>query len=243
MRLMTTQWGEGDRVALMLHSMMSCADQFWRVGPVLADRGYRVVAVDLPGHGNSAAVRTADLALFASSVVETIGSHPELALGHSLGGVVLAEALPDLRPSRAVYVDVPLTAATPARDPESPDDAKTLTARFAPAREGRTVEALRISRPTWSDKDRLVEARAARHFDVATAVALELAHARNPPTRPPSAEIPSLVIRADPSRFVSRKRADELRELGFEVRSIHGAGHSIWYGHFTEFMAALDGWV
>jgi hypothetical protein len=51
------------------------------------------------------------------------------------------------------------------------------------------------------------------------------------------------MFRAEPSRFVSRTRAVELQDLGFEVRSIAGAGHSIWYGHFAAFMAALDGWV
>jgi pimeloyl-ACP methyl ester carboxylesterase len=243
MQLMTTEWGDGDRVAVMLHGMMGSAEQIWQVGPALADRGYRAVAVDLPGHGRSPAAQTADLALFAASVVETVGSEPELALGHSLGGVVLAEALSALRPSKAVYVDVPLSAPTPVDDPEAQEDAERLTARFVLARDGRTVEALRISRPTWSEQDRLVEARAARRFDVATAVALELANAKNPQTQPPSAEIPSLVIRADPSRFVSRARAVELQKLGVEVRSIPGAGHSIWYGHFAEFMTALDGWA
>jgi len=243
MRLMTRQWGDGDRVAVLLHGMMGSAEQFWQLGPALADRGYRVVAVDLPGHGRSPTAHTADLALFAASVVETVGSQPELALGHSLGAVVLAEALPALRPSKAVYVDVPLSDTTPADDPESHEDADKLTARFTLARDSRTLQALRISRPTWSETDRRVEARAARRFDVAAAVALELAHAKSPTTRPPSAETPSLVIRADPSRFVSRARAAELQKLGFEVRSIPGAGHSIWYGHFAEFMTALDGWA
>jgi len=34
-----------------------------------------------------------------------------------------------------------------------------------------------------------------------------------------------------------------LAALGFEVRSVPGAGHSIWYGHFAEFMDALEGWI
>jgi hypothetical protein len=42
---------------------------------------------------------------------------------------------------------------------------------------------------------------------------------------------------------VSQSRAEELQKLGFEVRSIPEAGHSIWYGHFADFMTALDGWA
>jgi pimeloyl-ACP methyl ester carboxylesterase len=175
------------------------------------------------------------LDLFASSVVETVGVRPALAVGHSLGGVVLAEALPALGPSRAVYVDIPLAnGSTGSED---------LASKFEAGRAERTVEKLRVTRPAWSEKDREVEAEAARRFDVATAVALEVSCAMQPPVQPPSAEIPSLVIHADPSRFVSPARAAELRTLGFEVRSVPAAGHSIWYGHFDEFMAALEGWA
>ncbi|MGZ0145660.1 alpha/beta fold hydrolase [Kribbella sp. WER1] len=222
-------------MAVLLHGMLGSAEQFWRVGPALADRGYRAVALDLPGHGSSPAAPAADLALFATSVVETVGSAPELAIGHSLGAVVLAEALPALKPSRAVYVDAPLSDATSDAVQED-----ALAARFTAARDGRTVEALRVSRPLWSEEDRAVEARAAQQFDVATAVALELAYQG---LHPSSADTPSLVIRAEPSRFVSQRRAEELQLLGFEVRSVPGAGHSIWYSHFDEFITALDGWA
>ncbi|WP_406055136.1 alpha/beta fold hydrolase [Kribbella sp. NBC_00889] len=234
MQLRTVEWGEGRRVAVLLHGMLGAGEQFWRVGPALAERGYRAVAVDLPGHGGSPAAPDADLGMFAASVVETVGCEPELAIGHSLGGVVLAEALPVLRPARAVYVDIPLA------DDGAQRTADELTSGFMTARAGRTVEALRISKPAWSEKDREVEASAAERFDVATAVALELAHGAS---QPPTAEIPSLVVRAEPSRYVSKARAAELAALGFEVRSVPGAGHSIWYGHFSEFMAALEGWI
>ncbi|TWD83412.1 alpha/beta hydrolase family protein [Kribbella amoyensis] len=238
MQLASTVWDGGGRVVVLLHGMMGCAEQFWQVGPALAELGYRAVALDLPGHGESPSAAAADLGLFASSVVEAVGAEPELAIGHSLGAVVLAEALPALRPSRVVYVDVPL-----ADDRGSSPSAQELAATFATAKAGRTVEALTISRPEWTDQDRQVEAAAARRFDVGTAVAVELAYAKNPRTRPPGTDRPSLVIRAEPSRYVSAARAAVLRELGFEVRSIAGAGHSVWYGHFPEFMAALDGWV
>ncbi|TCC47701.1 alpha/beta fold hydrolase [Kribbella capetownensis] len=155
--------------------MLGAADQFWRVGAALAERGYRAVAVDLPGHGGSPAAPDASVGMFAASVAETVGCEPELAIAHSLGGT-----------------------------------------------------------------DREVEAGAAERFDVATAVALELAPRGS---QPPTAEIPSLVVRAEPSRYVSKTRAAELAALGFEVRSVPGAGHCIWYGHFAEFMDALEGWI
>lgn len=218
----------------MLHGMLGAGEQFWQVGAALAARGYRAVAVDLPGHGGSPAAPDADVGMFAASVVETVGCEPELAIGHSLGGVVLAEAVPALRPARAVYVDVPLA------DDGAQRRANELRSRFLTAQAGRTVEELRISKPAWSEKDREVEAAAAERFDVATAVALELAPRAS---QPPTAEIPSLIVRAEPSRYVSNTRAAELAALGFEVRSVPGAGHSIWYSHFAEFMGALEGWI
>ncbi|WP_317628661.1 alpha/beta fold hydrolase [Gordonia hankookensis] len=47
--LCTRWWGEGDRVAVLLHGMTTDSGSWWAVGPALAARGYRVVAPDLPG--------------------------------------------------------------------------------------------------------------------------------------------------------------------------------------------------
>jgi len=61
--------------------MMGSAEQFWQVGPALADRGYHAIAVDLPGHGGSPPAPEADLELFASSIAESVGAGPEVAIG------------------------------------------------------------------------------------------------------------------------------------------------------------------
>ena len=53
MELHVREWGHGDRVAVLLPGMMGSSDSWWRVAPTLADRGYHVLAIDLPGHGLS----------------------------------------------------------------------------------------------------------------------------------------------------------------------------------------------
>ena len=53
MKLHTREWGAGHRVAVLLHGTMADSRAWWQVGPALAGRGYRVIAVDLPGHGRS----------------------------------------------------------------------------------------------------------------------------------------------------------------------------------------------
>ncbi|MFI5732944.1 alpha/beta hydrolase [Kribbella sp. NPDC051587] len=112
--LRTTTWGTGERVAVLLHGMLGSAQQYHRIGPALADRGYRAVAVDLPGHGNSPPARS-DLAAWATAVTAVVPNHPALAIGQSLGGVVLAATA--LQPERSVFVDIPLIASSgpPAR--------------------------------------------------------------------------------------------------------------------------------
>jgi pimeloyl-ACP methyl ester carboxylesterase len=234
MRLAKKVWGRGERTVVLLHGMMGASSQYYEVGPALAARGYRVVAVDLPGHGESPKAPDADLNLFVESVVETVGVEPELAIGHSLGAVVLASALPVLRPARAVYVDVPFL------DEPREVDTDEMLSKLTTARATRTVEHLRITKPMWSEQDRKVEAEAARQFDPQTATALEVAHGKQPLAGPPNPSIPSLLIRADPSRHISAKRAAELQAHGFEVKAIPGAGHSVWYGHLDQFLQLID---
>lgn len=38
------EWGSGDRVAVLLHGLMGSRRQFHRVGPALAELGYRAIA-------------------------------------------------------------------------------------------------------------------------------------------------------------------------------------------------------
>jgi pimeloyl-ACP methyl ester carboxylesterase len=239
LRLHTREWGSGDQVAVLVHGMMGESRQFWEVGPALADRGFRAIAVDLPGHGHSGQCLDGGLAAYADSLVESVPHRPTLAIGQSLGGMVVAAALPRLEPQRAVYVDIPFQGL--ASD-EQPQDAVTLTELFDGAKAGRTAARLARTRTWWKQRDCEVEEEAARLFDVPTAVALELSQKWDAIT-PPSTAVPSLIIHADPSDYVSATRAAELAELGFAVRGVKGAGHSVWYGFFDEYMDVLDDWL
>lgn len=110
MRLHTTSWGSGDRIALLVHGMMADHRTWRRVGPALAERGYRVIAVDLRGHGRSGRAagpeeyRPED---HADDLVETLPAGAEVAVGHSLGGLVLARALGRLASRRARSTPTP----------------------------------------------------------------------------------------------------------------------------------------
>ncbi|MFI6035342.1 alpha/beta fold hydrolase [Streptomyces sp. NPDC051315] len=102
MRLHTQEWGTGERLAVLVHGIMADHRTWHELVPVLTSQGYRVVAVDLRGHGASARGAYAPQ-LFAEDLLETLPRGPELALGHSLGALALALAVEELAPERAVY--------------------------------------------------------------------------------------------------------------------------------------------
>ncbi|HEU5332151.1 MAG TPA: alpha/beta fold hydrolase [Actinocrinis sp.] len=230
------QWGSGERVAVLLHGRMADSGCWWQVGPALADRGYRVIAVDLLGHGRSPRSEHADVESFVASLLESVPEEPALAMGHSMGGTILAAAVERLRPQRAVYIDVPF-----ASDRRRPVDRVALTAELSADKAARTLETIEAKRSWWSRPDMLAEVESARLWDVPTMVSLSASAAGHDYT--PTTAIPSLMVRAEPSRFVSAQYAAQLEALGFEVRSVAGAGHSVWYGYFGQFMAALEGWI
>jgi pimeloyl-ACP methyl ester carboxylesterase len=232
--LHTREWGAGDRIAVLLHGTMADSRAWWRVGPALALRGYRAIGVDLPGHGLSPRDGRATLDDAVDALLRSVPAAPALAIGHSRGGSILAAAVERLRPARAVYVDVPFAVAD-HRDPAE------LTALHAANQRQRTLEYLRRERSWWSETDREVDADAATLFDVATTVSISMSAAGRDLT--PTTQLPSLMVRAEPSAHVPPDEVARLRRLGFEIRSVPGAGHSVWYGHFDEFMSTLDSWV
>jgi len=237
MRLNDKQWGTGTRVAVLLHGMMGSSESWHRVAPVIAQRGYRVIALDLPGHGGSE--RDPNMSIdgvardVSSALAELGAARPDVAIGHSFGGTVLAAALVGLQPQRAIFVDAPMTS-------RGGWDRAETAAEYFELKAERTVERLRATRPHYSTDDCEAEGRAARDFDPETAAGIA---AGNGGDWTPDGSVVSLMIRADPSEYVSDDKAAVLRSRGVEVRDIVGASHSIWYSHFDEFMTVIDDWL
>ncbi|MFJ6053981.1 alpha/beta fold hydrolase [Streptomyces sp. NPDC092307] len=231
MHLHTQTWGEGDRVALLIHGIMADHRTWRRVGPALADHGYRVIAVDLRGHGASGRGAYSP-ELFADDVVETLPTGAELAIGHSLGGLTLSLAVDRLRPARAVFSDPAFHLSAPA-DGFGPE----LLAQFKTA----TKEQIQAMSPRWEEVDVDIELETLALWDERTA--LSLAPLVGADLMPPAPVVPSLVQLADPSTLITRERAQLLKSRGFEVRSVAGAGHTIHRDDFDGFMASLEGWL
>lgn len=231
MQLNTHTWGEGDRIALLVHGIMADHRAWRTVGPALADKGYRVIAVDLRGHGLSGRADSYTPQAFADDLVETLPAGAELAVGHSLGGLTLSLAVDRLRPRRAVYSD-------PAWHLELPDGlGPEVFTQFKSA----PREMIAAMNPRWDAVDVDIEVATLALWDEASALGLaDLTDQDLMPARP---VVPSLVQLADPSMLINEERAALLRERGFEVRHVTGAGHTIQRDDFDGFMSSLDGWI
>lgn len=79
----------------LVHGAWHGAWCFDRLVPALAARGHRAVAFDLPGHGDDRTPRAqVTLDGYVARVGEVLARQPEPALlvGHSMGGIVIAQA-------------------------------------------------------------------------------------------------------------------------------------------------------
>jgi pimeloyl-ACP methyl ester carboxylesterase len=234
MELFTRGWGSGDRHAVLVHGVMSDSRNWRSVGPALAERGYNVTAVDLRGHGSSLRAAEYTAELLAEDLVETIPIEPELVMGHSLGGLTVSLAIERLRPQRAIYVDPAFTL------PRLSWWQRPLVPWFVARMVKASTASIARRNPTWDPADVAIEAESFRQFDRA---AISAALGGTTETVPATMLVPSLVVLADRSRLVKPALAESLRNMGFEIRIVAGAGHTVNRDDFTGFMAAVEDWL
>jgi len=90
MQLHTEQWGPADgQLVVCLHGVTSRLSRFRRLATE-ALPGFRVVGVDLRGHGESGWSPPWDVETHVADLLETV-SEPAVWMGHSFGGLLVAE--------------------------------------------------------------------------------------------------------------------------------------------------------
>jgi pimeloyl-ACP methyl ester carboxylesterase len=226
-----TEWGTGDRLAVLLHGISASSRTWWRVGPELAAAGYRVRAFDLPGHGHSPRPASYTLDTFTDPVVASLPDRPELVVGHSLGALVLANAVDRIRPQRVVYEE-------PGWHATRGVIAEALRTELLQARES-DVAALRSTAPRWPDAALEAERASLDLWDPETLAFTDDFDG----FKPAKPDVPALIVLAGPSTFVPTDGEDDLRDLGYQIRSVQGAGHTVHNDDFTGFWNALRDWI
>lgn len=215
---------------MLIHGLSGYSATWTWLAPELAERGFHVLAPDLRGHGESPrgpySVRE-----WTGDLVESLPPAPELAIGHSMGGALLAAVAARLKPARAVYED-------PAWG--LPVNAERSIAEFE-ARKLLTVEDIAKANPRWP-----AEVLRSRHeglglWDEKTARAFIGRDADLTPSGPPAG--PSLVLLADGSPYVPEPAADRLRAMGWAVATIRGTGHHLHLDDQPAFLAAVLDWA
>lgn len=218
-------------MAVLVHGLSADATSWWQIGPALAERGYHVLAPELTGHGGSPRVAAYSREAWAADLVAAVPAQPDLAVGHSLGGVVLGLAVPQLRPRRAAYFDPAFIA--PAGTPHS-----TVMPSFRALAEWTTTD-VEAQHGAWPAQARQHRLAAVRQWDPETTAMADI----DGEYLPDRAVVPSLVLAADPSELVTPERAAELRRRGFEVVVVSGAGHWLHEDEPAGVLRALERWA
>jgi pimeloyl-ACP methyl ester carboxylesterase len=149
-RIEFDSYGEGERVLVLIHGLLMNRRMFERLAPALAERGYRVICVDLLGHGRSDRpedLRLYSMPLFARQVaalLDDLEQDSAVVGGTSLGANVALElATHDPERVRGLFIEMPVLDNALA----------AVAATFAPVLLG-----LRVGRPALEVISRLTSA-------------------------------------------------------------------------------------
>ncbi|HEV7743269.1 MAG TPA: alpha/beta hydrolase [Pseudolysinimonas sp.] len=236
MRLAMRETGPGPRTAVLIHGIMSDSRAWHRVTAELERRGFRVLAVDLAGHGRSPRARRYSPAAWADDVVETVRPlltrQPDLVMGHSLGALVASLVADRLSPRTTVYID-PAFAF--------PRGLRGLVYKLVFSLSPRPRRSILVRmNPKWDAADVDIELATLRDWDRRTLLGFADTRHLVPPA---SIVAPSLVVLAEKSLLITAPVAASLRKLGMTVETVPGTGHAVFRDEPVRFARLLGRWL
>jgi pimeloyl-ACP methyl ester carboxylesterase len=236
MQLAVHETGSGPRTAVLIHGIMSDHRAWHRVSGELVDQGFRVLAVDLAGHGKSPRARRYSPRDWADDVVETLEplltARPDVVMGHSLGGLVASLAADRLAPRAAIYIDPAFAFPQGIRG-------ALFKLAFAVAPRPPRSALVRMN-PKWDPADVDIELATLRDWDKRTI----LGFADSRPIVPPIRLVaPTLVVLAEKSLLIPEAVAARLRKQGMTVETIPGTGHTVFRDEHAGFMSTIGRWL
>ncbi|WP_210507055.1 alpha/beta fold hydrolase [Naasia sp. SYSU D00057] len=230
---------------LLVHGLSSIASSWWRVAAHLAERGRRVTAVDLRGHGEADradSYRITDYAADLLGVQPDRGGPWDLVVAHSLGGTSSL---------RAAAEDTSWTSRLVLVDPVLAPDARGLArirAGILRDVEHATAESVRAGHPRWHERDVAAKMAAMEHVEAATVVAsTDDLSEWQVADRLRSLPLPTLLIAADPELggLLPPQLAESLAAVNprVEAVTVPGSGHNIHRDDPEAFLRILDGFL
>ena len=233
-----------------MHGITGWWRTWWRVGPALAGHGWRVIAIDLRGHGESPpidGIATAEmLAADVAATLDALALVPvDVIVAHSLGAAVCME-LAHRRPEiarRLVLEDPPGQTRADDVEFQANLEREVLAARSIPESETRRELA---ENSAWLTEDarQNVEGKALCDLEGILASlradtgvrAAELA---------PALRVPALFFIADEERSaLGAERTRLIGSLPPQATVVEfESGHTIHRDRFDAYMAALLRWL
>jgi pimeloyl-ACP methyl ester carboxylesterase len=254
LRLAFESWGEEDRpLAVLVHGVTASSRTWWRVGPWFAENGWRVVAVDLRGHGKSPrATHGLGLEDLAGDLHETVsallgtGERVNVMLGHSLGALAALE----LYRAHGGLIERLVLEEPPGSESIDFDEiARGVEADVARAREAPEAhkrEQLQDN-PSWSEGDSVANVESLRDCDAETVAAIIRNGLRYDLTALiGSVEVPTLLVLGSEARGSALPEpermavADALRRGTVET---FDAGHGVHRDDFEGYVWLLGNWL
>jgi pimeloyl-ACP methyl ester carboxylesterase len=223
------RWGDTNakKVAVALHGITANGGAFFQPARLLAERGWRVFAPDMRGHGESGR-GDGDFSTGAllADIAAAVPVEPDVMIGHSFGGYLAqAGVLAGVFRPRALVLEDPVSHFADRRTPAA-------MLAWDEANLPRNIEGLLALNPKWSRLDAVWKLLSLEQIDFRDATA---AFAGNAPwdLRPRAAQIaakqPTAWVLPEISRFVPAEDQAQLRdEVGPRALFVlPDVGHSV----------------
>jgi pimeloyl-ACP methyl ester carboxylesterase len=255
--LASREWRPGDPAAagqapviVLVHGIVGWSRTWWRVAPVLVERGWRVIAVDQRGHGASPRIEgvatVRDLAADLAATIDALGPRSvDGIIGHSLGAAAtmeLAYERPEIA-RRIVLEDPPGQTRADDVEFQATLEREVWAARTRFADEVRREMA---ENPTWHPEDarQNVEGRAICDIDGILA-SLRADTGVRAPELAPLLRGPALYLVADDEHSaLGEHREPLLRSLPAQAMAVEFAcGHTIHRDRFDDYVATVLRWL
>lgn len=104
--IVTYHYGKSDRKILLVHGWSGRGTQLFKIADELLKNGYSTISFDAPAHGKSQG-KTTIMSEFIASILEIEKQYGpfEIAIGHSLGGMSVLNAIKDgLKVNKAIVI-------------------------------------------------------------------------------------------------------------------------------------------